>query len=75
MTEMVWELFVGGLLLYGLVVLMTAAVTDRGGPGTVGTPDQQDAPIFVSRRNGRATTATVTTRGGTVERIETSPFA
>jgi hypothetical protein len=74
MTEMVWELFVAGLLVCGLLSLVVAAVACRGGASTVETPDQQDAPIFVTRRIGRATKATVTTRSGKIERIETSPF-
>jgi hypothetical protein len=75
MTELFWELFIGGLLLYGLVSLVVGAVAARSGVGTIETPDQEDAPIFVRRRTGRASTATVTTRGGTVVRVETSPFA
>jgi hypothetical protein len=75
MTELFWELFIGGLLLYGLVSLVVGAVAARSRVGTIETPDHEDAPIFVTRRTRRAATATVTTRGGTVERVETSPFA
>lgn len=64
MTEMVWELFVAGLLLYGLAFLGIAAVRDRGGARSLEIPDYHDAPIFVTRRSSRATTATVTTRTG-----------
>lgn len=64
MTEMVWELFVAGLLLYGLAFLGIAAVSGRGGPRSLEIPDHHDAPIFVTRRSSRATTATVTTRTG-----------
>jgi hypothetical protein len=64
MTEMVWELFVAGLLLYGLAFLGIAAVSGRGGARSLEIPDYHDAPIFVTRRSSRATTATVTTRTG-----------
>jgi hypothetical protein len=50
MSEMIWELFVAGLLLYGLALLGLAAVS---GPASVRRgerPDEHDAPIFVRRR-------------------------
>jgi hypothetical protein len=70
MAGIAWELFVVGLLVYGLVVLVVAAVTGRGRVGTIDCPDRNDAPIFVTRRFGREKTATVTTPSGTVERWE-----
>jgi hypothetical protein len=64
MTEMFWELFVAGLLLYGLAFLGIAAVSGRGGAPSPEVPDHHDAPILVTRQSSRATTATVTTRTG-----------
>jgi hypothetical protein len=61
MTGMLFELLVGGLLLYGLVGLVIAALTASSTGRNV---REHDAPIFVTRRNGRATTSTVTTRAG-----------
>jgi hypothetical protein len=62
MTGMLWELLVTGLLLYGLAFVGVAAVTGRGGVRRLQSPDLYDAPIFVTRRNGRATPATMSTR-------------
>jgi hypothetical protein len=70
MTGMVWELFVVGLLLYGIAFLGIGAVSGRGGARRLAIPDERDAPIFVTRRSYRGTTATVTTRTGTIERVE-----
>jgi hypothetical protein len=70
MTEMVWELFVAGLLFYGLAFLGIAAASGRGGARSPEIPDARDAPIFVTRRSIRGTSATVTTRTGTIERVE-----
>jgi hypothetical protein len=70
MTEMVWELLVVGLLLYGVAFLGVVALSGRGGARGLEIPDVQDAPIFVTRRSRRGTTATVTTRAGTIERVE-----
>jgi hypothetical protein len=64
MTGMLWEFLVTGLLLYGLALVGIAAVTGRGGVRRLECPDVYDAPIFVTRRNGRATTATMATRTG-----------
>jgi hypothetical protein len=63
MTEMVWELYVLGLLLYGLAFLGIAALSARGGFGPA-IPDERDAPIVVTRRSERATTTTVITSTG-----------
>lgn len=57
MTGMLFELLVGGLLLYGLVGLIAALTRAR----TAGTVLERDAPIFVTGRNGHST---VTTRAG-----------
>jgi hypothetical protein len=57
MTGMLFELLVGGLLLYGLVGLIAALTRAR----TVDTVLERDAPIFVARRDGHST---VTTRAG-----------
>jgi hypothetical protein len=70
MTGMIWELFVAGLLLYGLGFLALAAVSGRGGLRSLGIPEEREAPIFVTRRSSRGTSATVTTRAGTIERVE-----
>ena len=68
MTEMIWELFVVGLLLYGLALLGLAAVRRPAGVWH-GEPGEQDAPIFVRRRStheppsvARRTGTTRTTR-------------
>jgi hypothetical protein len=63
-TGMLWEMFVTGLLLYGLAFVGVAAVSGRAGVRRLQCPDVYDAPIFVTRRNGRATTATMSTRTG-----------
>jgi hypothetical protein len=70
MTGMVWELFVAGLLLYGLTFLGIAAGSGRRGGRGPEIPDERDAPIFVTRRSNRGTSATVTTRTGTIARVE-----
>lgn len=64
MSEMLWELLVGGLLLYGLAFVGIAAVIGRGSARPLECPDLQDAPILVTRRGSRAATATVATRTG-----------
>ncbi len=64
MSEMIWELFVAGLLLYGLALLGLAALN---GPATTwrgARPDEHDAPIFV-RRGSTQATPTVAQRTGT----------
>jgi hypothetical protein len=63
-TGMFWELFVAGLLFYGLALTGIAAATGRGGIPRLETPDEHDAPILVTHRSRRATTATVATRSG-----------
>jgi hypothetical protein len=70
MTGMIWELFVVGLLFYGLAFLGITAVSGRGGLRRLEIPDAADAPIFVTRHSYRGTTATVTTRRGRVGRLE-----
>jgi hypothetical protein len=50
MSEMIWELFVAGLLLYGLALLGLAAVSGSGSTRRGERPDEHDAPIFVRRR-------------------------
>jgi hypothetical protein len=64
MTSMVWELFVVGLLLYGLVSLAYMALSGRGGPPQLELPDHRDAPIVVTRRSTFATTRNMVTRTG-----------
>jgi hypothetical protein len=70
MSGMLWELFVVGLLFYGLVLTGLAAVMSRRWTARLETPDGQDAPIFVTRRtretaltSGRRTGTNRTTRG------------
>jgi len=50
MSEMIWELFVAGLLLYGLALLGLAALSGSDSAQRGERPDEQDAPIFVRRR-------------------------
>ncbi len=66
MMDMIWELFVVAVLLYGLALLGLAAVAGQGPDRRYATPDRQDAPIFVRRRGGRAAGPTVATRRGTI---------
>jgi hypothetical protein len=61
---MIWELFVVGLLLYGLVSLVYMALGGRGGPRRLELPDARDAPIVVTRRSTRVTTSSMVTRTG-----------
>jgi hypothetical protein len=55
MSEMIWELFVAGLLLYGLALLGLAAVSGPASVQRVEQPDEHDAPIFVRRRTDHET--------------------
>jgi hypothetical protein len=51
MSEMIWELFVAGLLLYGLALLGLAAVSGPAGARREETPYEHDGPIYVKRRS------------------------
>jgi hypothetical protein len=64
MTGIVWELFVIGLLLYGLVFTGIAPLICAGGSRRLEVPDHRDAPIFVTRPEDRSA-AEATTRSGT----------
>jgi hypothetical protein len=64
MSEMILELFVGGLLLYGLALLVFAALRSSSNGRSADRTEQRDAPIFVTRRSGRSTYSTASTRTG-----------
>ena len=55
MSEMIWELFVAGLLLYGLALLGLAAMSGPAGVRRGERPDEHDGPIFVRRRSTHET--------------------
>jgi hypothetical protein len=61
---MLWQLFVIGLLLYGLVFTGIAPIIAAGSARGLKIPDHRDAPIFVTRRDERSP-AEATTRSGT----------
>ena len=63
MTEMIWELFVAGLLLYGLALLGLAAIRRPASVWRGEWPGEQDAPIVVRRRSTHET-PTVAQRTG-----------
>jgi hypothetical protein len=63
-TGMLWELFVAGMLFYGLALVGIAAANSRGGTRRLEAPDNHDAPILVKHRSSQVTTATVATRSG-----------
>lgn len=50
MSEMIWELFVTGLLLYGLALLGFAALSRPATTLRGRWLDEHEAPIFVRRR-------------------------
>ena len=60
------DVFIAGLLLYGLVLLGFAAMTEPTIPNRLETPDMHDAPISVTRR-GMSTT---TTRKGMTQQLD-----
>jgi hypothetical protein len=64
MSEMIFELFVAGLLLYGLALLGFAALSRPATTWRGERPDGRDAPIFV-RRSSTQATPTVAQRTGT----------
>jgi hypothetical protein len=60
------DFFVAGLLLYGLVLLGFAAMSEPAIPNRLETPDMHDAPIFVTRRG----ISTMTTRKGMTQQLD-----
>jgi hypothetical protein len=64
MSMLDFDLFVIGMMLFGLAFLTFAAFAGPARVRTFSGPDRQDAPIFVRRPRARATT-TVATRSGT----------
>jgi hypothetical protein len=54
MTGMAWQLFVIGLLLYGLIFTAIAPLLGSMGARRLEIPDHRDAPISVTRRDDRS---------------------